>query len=116
MAKQSHRGLYSRVIKMKDQLWVFEKRVNKYSMNIDPNKMATTLAIEEENEFATEWFAPEDQKGVYFEEINLEKELLSEEENSITTYSPGVPKQPSQPSAKGEHLTLTLLLKNFWNP
>ena len=26
-------------------------------MNIDPNKMATTLAIEEENEFATEWFA-----------------------------------------------------------
>ena len=54
MAKQSHRGLYSRVIKMKDQLWVFEKRVNKYSMNIDPNKMATALAIEEENEFATE--------------------------------------------------------------
>ena len=74
-------------------------------MNIDPNKMATTLAIEEENEFATEWFAPEDQKEVYFEEINLEKELLSKEENSITTYSPGVPKQPSQPSAKGEHLT-----------
>ena len=53
MAKQSHRGLYSRVIKMKDQLWVFEKRVNKYSMNIDPNCMATALA-KEENEFATE--------------------------------------------------------------
>jgi len=39
---------------MKGQLWVFEKRVNKYSMNIDPNCMATALAIEEENEFATE--------------------------------------------------------------
>jgi len=46
-------GLSSRVMKLKDQLWAFEKRVNKYSMNIDPDKMATTLAIKEENEFTT---------------------------------------------------------------
>jgi len=46
-------GLSSRVMKLKDQLRAFEKRVNKYSMNIDPDKMATTLAIKEENEFTT---------------------------------------------------------------
>ena len=55
--------------------------------------------------------APEDQKGVYFEEINLEKELLSEEENSITTYSPGVPKLPSKHSAKEEHLTFNYVTR-----
>jgi len=49
-------------MKLKDQLWIFEKRVNKYSMGIDREKMETTLAINEENDFTTEWFAPEDQK------------------------------------------------------
>jgi len=34
-------GLSSRVMKLKDQLWMFEKRVNKFSMSIDPKKMET---------------------------------------------------------------------------
>jgi len=31
---------------------------------------------------------------------------LSEEESPILTYSPGVPKQPTNPSVEEEHLTL----------
>jgi len=53
-------------MKLKDQLWIFEKRVNKYSIGIDPEKMEIALAIKEENDFTTEWFAPEDHKGVHF--------------------------------------------------
>jgi len=53
-------GLSSRVMKLKDQLWMFEKRVNKYSMSIDPENMETALAIKEDEDFTTEWFAPED--------------------------------------------------------
>jgi len=72
-------GLSSRVMKLKDQLWTFEKRVNKFSMGIDLEKMETALAIKEDEDFTTEWFAPEDQKGVHLEERNLESQLLSEE-------------------------------------
>jgi len=70
-------GLSSRVMKLKDQLWDFEKRVNKYSMSIYPEKMEIALAIQEDNDFTTEWFAPEDQKGVHSEEGSLEDELFS---------------------------------------
>jgi len=40
------------------------------------------------------------------EEGSLEDELLSEEEIPILTYFPRVPKLPSKPSSKEEHLTL----------
>ena len=70
-------------MKLKDQLWDFEKRVNKYSMGIDPDEMETALAIKDENDFTTELFAPEDQKGVHFEERSLQSKLLSEEEFPI---------------------------------
>ena len=73
-------------------------------MGIDREKMETALAINEENEFATEWFAPEDQKGVHFEKRSLESKLLSEEEIPIPTYSLGVPEQPTNPSTEEEHL------------
>jgi len=89
---------------MKEQLWMFEKRVQKFSNGIDPEKMETALAIKEDENFTTEWFAQEDQKGVHLEERNLESKLLSEEEITISTYSPGVPKQPTNPSAEKEHL------------
>jgi len=72
-------GLSSRVMKLKDQLWMFDKIVNKFSMSINPEKMETALAIKEDEDFTTEWFAPEDQKGVHLEERNLESQLLSEE-------------------------------------
>jgi len=72
-------------------------------MSIDPEKMETALAIKEENDFTTEWFAPEDQKGVHSEEGSLEDELLSEE-SPILTYSSGEPKQPSKLSAEEEHV------------
>jgi len=39
------------VMKLKDQLWMFEKRFNKFSMSIDPEKMETTLAIKEDKRF-----------------------------------------------------------------
>ena len=57
-------GLSSRVMKLKDQLWMFEKRENKFFMSIDPEKIETALAIKEDEDFTTEWFAPEHQKGV----------------------------------------------------
>jgi len=99
-------GLSSRVMKLKGQLWIIEKRVNNYSMGIDREKMETALAINKENEFATEWFAPEDQKGVHFEKRSLESKLLSEEEIPIPTFSLGVPKLPNKPSAEEKLLTL----------
>jgi len=99
-------GLSSRVMKLKDQLWIFEKRVKKFSDGIDPEKMETALAIKKDENFTTEWFAPEDQKGVHLEERSLGSKLLSEEETPILTYSLGVPKQPTNPSAEEEHLTL----------
>jgi len=46
------------------------------------------------------------QKGVHLEERSLESKLLSEEEIPFPIYSPGVPKQPTNPSAEEEHLTL----------
>jgi len=99
-------GFSSRVMKLKDQLWMFEKRVNKFSTGIDPEKMETTLPIKEDEDFTREWFAPEDQKGVHLEERSLESESLSEEEISIPTYSPGEPKPPTNPSAEEEQLIL----------
>ena len=39
---------------------MFEKRVNKFSMGIDLEKMETALAIKEDEDFTTEWFAPEE--------------------------------------------------------
>jgi len=66
--------------------------------------METSLAIKEDEDFTTEWFAPEDQKGVHLEKRSLESKLLSEEDTPIPTYSPGVPKQPTNPSAEEEHL------------
>jgi len=65
-------------MKLKDQLWMFEKRVNKFSVSIDPEKMETALAIKEDEDFSTEWFAQEDQKGVHLEKRSLESKLLSE--------------------------------------
>jgi len=53
-------------------------------MGIDLEKMETTLAIKEDNDFTTEWFAPKDQKGVHLEERSLESKLLSEEEIPIS--------------------------------
>jgi len=53
-------------------------------MGIDLEKMETTLAIKEDNDFRTEWFAPKDQKGVHLEERSLESKLLSEEEIPIS--------------------------------
>nr|AAS49103.1 At5g31087 [Arabidopsis thaliana]BAF01858.1 hypothetical protein [Arabidopsis thaliana] len=97
-------GLSSRVMKLKDQLWMFEKRVNKFSNGIDPEKMEIAVAIKEDEDFTTEWFASEDQKGVHLEERSLESKLLSEEETPILTYSPRVSKQPTNPFAKEEHL------------
>jgi len=47
-------------MKLKDQLWMFEIRVNKFSNSIDPEKMETALAIKEDEDFTTEWFARED--------------------------------------------------------
>jgi len=38
-------GLSSRVMKLKDQLWMFKKRVKKFSDGIDQEKMETALAI-----------------------------------------------------------------------
>jgi len=99
-------GLSSRVMKLKDQLWMFEKRVNKFSMSIDPKKMGTALAIKEDEDFTTEWFAPEDKKEFHLEERSLERKLLSEEEIPIPTYSPGVLKPPTNPSTEEEHLIL----------
>ena len=93
-------------MKLKDQLWLFEKRVKKISDGIDEEKMETALAVKEDENFTTAWFAPEDLKGVHLEERSLESKLLSEEETPILTYSPGVPKQPTYPSAEEEHLTL----------
>ena len=55
---------------------MFEKRVNKFSNGIDPEKMETALAIKEDEDFTTEWVATEDQKGVYLEERSLESCLL----------------------------------------
>jgi len=66
--------------------------------------METALAIKEDKSFTTEWFAPKDQKGVHLEERSLESKLLSEEETPIPTISPGVPKQPTNPSAEEENL------------
>jgi len=60
-------------------------------MSIDPEKMKTTLAIKEDEDFTTEWFAPKDQKEVHLEERSLESKLLSEEKIPIPTYSPGMP-------------------------
>jgi len=91
-------------MKLKDQLWMFEKRVNKFSNGIDPEKMEIAVAIKEDEDFTTEWFASEDQKGVHLEERSLESKLLSEEETPILTYSPRVSKQPTNPFAKEEHL------------
>jgi len=51
-------GLSSRVMKLKDQLWMFEKRVKKFSDGIDQEKMETALAIKEDENLTTEWFAP----------------------------------------------------------
>jgi len=53
------------VMKLKNQLWMFEKRVKKFSNGIDPEKTETALAIKGDKNFTTEWFAPEDQKGVH---------------------------------------------------
>ncbi|AAF19227.1 Similar to Athila ORF1 [Arabidopsis thaliana] len=97
-------GLSSRVMKLKDQLWMFEKRVKNFSNGIDLEKMETALAIKEDENFTTEWFAPEDQKVVHLEERSLESKLLSEEETPILIYSPGVPKQPTNTSAEEEYL------------
>jgi len=44
---------------------MFEKRVKKFSNGIDPEKTETALAIKGDKNFTTEWFAPEDQKGVH---------------------------------------------------
>jgi len=93
-------------MKLKDQLWMFEKRENKFFMSIDPEKIETALAIKEDEDFTTEWFAQEDEKGVHLEERSLEDKLLSEEEIPIPTYSPGEPKQPTNPSDEEEHLIL----------
>jgi len=41
------------VIKLKDQLWMFEKRVKKFSDGIDPEKMETALAIKEDKNLTT---------------------------------------------------------------
>jgi len=46
-------GLSSRVMKLKDQLWMFEKRVKKISNGIDPEKMETALSIKEDENFTT---------------------------------------------------------------
>ena len=46
-------GLSSRVMKLKDQLWMFEKRVKKFSDGIDQEKMETALAIKEDENFTT---------------------------------------------------------------
>jgi len=48
-------GLSSKVMKLKDQLWMFEKRVKKFSNGIDSEKMETALAIKEDEDFTTEW-------------------------------------------------------------
>jgi len=93
-------------MKLKNQLWMFEKRVKKFSNGIDPEKTETALAIKGDKNFTTEWFAPEDQKGVHLEERSLESKLLSEEETPTLTYSPRVLKQPTNPSTEEEHLTL----------
>jgi len=106
-------GLFSWVMKLKDQLWMFAKRVKKFSNGIDLEKMETALAIKEHENFTTEWFAPEDQKGVHLEERSLESKLLSEEETPILTYSLGVPKQPTNPSAEEEHLTLDSVIEEL---
>ena len=66
--------------------------------------METALAIKEDEDFTTEWFAPEDQKGVHLEERSLESKLLSEEETRIPTYSPRVPKPTTNFSTEEEHL------------
>ena len=39
--------------------------------------------------------------------------MLSEEETPILTYSPGVPKQPTNPSAEEEHLTLDFVTEEL---
>jgi len=46
-------GLSSRVMKLKDRLWMCEKRVNKFSNGIDREKMETALAIKEDENFTT---------------------------------------------------------------
>jgi len=86
-------------------------------MGIDPEKMETALAIKENNDFTTEWFTPEDEKGVHLEEISLESKLLSEEEIPILTYSPEVHKQPTNPSTEEEHFIFDSVAKElleFW--
>jgi len=46
-------GLSSRVMKLKDQLWMFEKRVKKFSNGINREKMETALTIKEDENFTT---------------------------------------------------------------
>jgi len=70
-------------MKLKDQLWMFEKSVNKFSMGIDLEKMETALAIKKDEDFTTEWFAPKDLKGVHLEERSLESKFLGEEESPL---------------------------------
>jgi len=43
----------------------------------------------------------------------LESKLLSEEEIPILTYSPGVPKPPTNPSVEEEHLILDYFAKEL---
>ena len=46
-------GLSSRVMKLKGQLWIIEKRVKKFSNGINREKMETALTIKEDENFTT---------------------------------------------------------------
>ena len=90
----------SRVKKLKDKFWDFKRGATQYSIGIDQDEMETTLAIKEENDFTTEWFAPEDHKGVHLEERSLERKLLSEEEIPIRLILQECLNSPSTPLLK----------------